>query len=290
MTRSYERLPIEVFGRHLITTGDLDPVYIAVDRMDWDDSDHRARWLIAYWCLYHCGTASYLSQFTGNEFWDKLMVAAVNESPAPTGGRWDRGSERRHWRGQQAINSCAELAERYNSTPEAMVDYIGGPNVDTSFAAVNERAQKHRGFGPWISFKIGDMLDRLGIQKINFQNADVFMFKDPAVAAKMLFAQKQGMDPQAVREGRIQVKDEVIPEVVKYLEGEFKDLLAPPIADRPVGLQEVETVLCKWKSHLNGHYPLFNDTEEIREGLTEWKGSSKTAELMLEAMPTVGHD
>ena len=30
MSRNYPRLDIETFGRHLITTGDLDPIYTAL--------------------------------------------------------------------------------------------------------------------------------------------------------------------------------------------------------------------------------------------------------------------
>src|SRR5690606_28721140 len=117
------RLEIEEFGRRLITTGDLDPVYIALHGAKLDDPVLH-RWLIAYWCLYHCGVASYLSEFEGVRFWQELHRAARNEEPAPTGERWPRGSERRHWRGQQAIKSCGELWGRYGDEPEAMVDTI----------------------------------------------------------------------------------------------------------------------------------------------------------------------
>ena len=40
---------------------------------------------------------------------------------------------------------------------------------------------------------------------------------------------------------------------VGYLTHEFRDLPAPPGWDRPVALNEIETVLCKWKAHINGH-------------------------------------
>ena len=34
MSRNYPRLDIESFGRHLITSGDLDPIYTALVRAD----------------------------------------------------------------------------------------------------------------------------------------------------------------------------------------------------------------------------------------------------------------
>ena len=61
-------------------------------------------------------------------------------------------------------------------------------------------------------------------------------------------------------------------------------LLGPPLYDRPIGLQEVETVLCKWKSHLNGHYPLYNDTDEINHGMINWLPGNEVAEQFYKNM------
>ncbi|MCK5639904.1 MAG: hypothetical protein KAJ19_03875 [Gammaproteobacteria bacterium] len=283
MSRNYERLEIEEFGRHLITTGDLDPVYIALPKAI-PDVKQMQRWLIAYWCLYHCGTASYLSEFEGREFWHSLVEAAKNDKPAPTGGRWTRGSERRHWRGKQAIDSALSLMERHFK-PEDMVDYIMHSTPDTSlrtpYTEIAERTKEHRAFGPWISFKVADMAERILKVPVDFSEAEIFMFKDPVKAALMLWRKRHNLPDNAEPKNQA----EVIHKVVVHLTETFSDLTAPPLGDRPVGLQEVETCLCKWKSHMNGHYPLFNDIDEINEGLSEWAGVSKTAQEMLKAMP-----
>lgn len=291
MSRDYERISIEKFGRHLITTGDLDPIYIAASKMDWTAAQ-RNRFLVAYWCMYHAGVACFLSELEGMDFWAMLHRAAVNEiGPASsnysTDERWPRGHERRHWRGMQAVASYKELMDRYGQNPEEMVEYIGMTDLPQAgpipFAVINERAQEHRGFGPWISFKIGDMLDRLGIMPIDFTEGEIFIFKDPAKAAERLYRERAGIGEN------VQVKMHVvIPEIVKYLIHEFRDLKAPPINDRPIGLQEVETVLCKWKSMMNGHYRPYNDINEISDGLSPWTESSETARLFLENMPTGG--
>lgn len=287
MRRSYPRLSIEDFGRHLLSTGDLDPVYIGVTRTSWDDAAHRDRWLVAYWCLYHCGAASAISEHSGAEFWQMLGHAAENVlSPSSLLGlpselqRWPRGHERRHWRGRQALASLQDLRGRYGDRPEGMVEAIAeAANKDSRFKNVSDFVQIHKGFGPWMSFKIGDMLDRLEIQRVDFTNADVFMFTDPVKAAELLYREREQLLPS------VTVRTEaIIPGVVAYLVGEFKDFLAPPSMDRPVGLQEVETVLCKWKSHKNGHYPLFNDIDEIQSGLAAWSGI-ETARALAHAMP-----
>lgn len=266
-SRDYERLAIEPFGRQLITSGDLDPVYIALRGVDWS-TPQRNRWLIAYWCFYHCGLSSFASEQEGREFWDILATAAVNDTEAPVGGRWPRGHERRHARGHQGINMVVGLESQYGLSPEDMVHYICLENatLPMPFKELTDRVQEHVLFGPWISFKIADMVDRvLGIP-VSFEHAHVFMFKDPVKAALMLWRQRMGLEENA------RPKDQagVILEIVKYLIHEFEDLRAPPLYDRPIGLQEVETVLCKWKSHVNGHYPLFNDIDEIAEGLEGW--------------------
>lgn len=292
--RAYERLDIYAFGEHLLSTGDLDPVYIALDKMEWADEAHLFRWLIAYWCFYHCGAASYISEAQGKEFWERMMVAAKNETPAPDGGRWPRGSERRHFRGEAAVKAVKQLWGRYFDKPEEMVARIAvqaetvvGLNTTMArpYAEVADRAKALPLFGPWISFKVCDMLDRLGIVPVDFDQAAVFMFADPVKAALIFWRRKMGLIDSA------KPKDEqlVINGVVEHLTDHFKAHTAPPRHERPVGLQEIETILCKWKSHLNGHYPLFNDIDEIREGLAGWAPHCETARAMLYAMPEGSH-
>lgn len=279
--RNYERLPIEQFGKQLLITGDLDPVYIALKLVDWDE-DQVKRWLVAYWCLYHCGTASYLSAWSGDVFFTKLAIAAHNTVKAPTGGRWDRGAERRHWRGQQAVSSCEELTKRYGNKPEDMVNYImeGAPD----FLGISNRVQEHRGFGNWIGFKVADMVDRVLLEKVDFTEAAVFMFKDPTEAALKLWRLREKL-PDNTRPKDKKMEHQIIHRVVGHLETAFAGMTAPPAHDRPVELQEIETILCKWKSHLNGHYPLFNDIVEISIGVSKWKGCSPAANQFLNAMP-----
>lgn len=298
-SRNYNRLPIETFGRILITSGDLDPIYTALTRAQsvGDFSPEQVkRWMVAYWCFYSAGVASFISQHEGLEFWRWMRIAAINEEPTPVGGRWARGHERRHYRAAIAINSVKELTERYNIRPERMVELIAVRSTDPGqpfqgalgvpaslpFSVVSARAQTHSGFGPWIGFKVADMVDRvLGIP-VDFDNAAVFMFKDPEKAAMMLWEQREGHKyPPNVRPKREAILNAVASHLIKT----FSDLQAPPRLDRPINIQEVETVLCKWKSHMNGHYPLDNDIREINEGLRPWLGYSPAASAFFAHMP-----
>jgi hypothetical protein len=283
--RNYDRLDIQTFGTHLLESGDLDPVYIALTKMEWPNEGQMSRWLIAYWCLYHCGAASYLSERPGPEFWKGLMAAAKNDEAAPAGGRWPRGHERRHFRGAAATTAVKKLWGKYLERPEQLVDDLMAPHQTLTgkmpFEVVSKRAQELPLFGPWISFKICDMLDRVLEFPVDFAEADVFMFTDPVKAALMLWREKMGFAED------VKPKDQgmVIREVVNHLRGVFKDHKAPPSRDRPVDLQEIETILCKWKSHRNGHYPLNNDIDEIASGLEPWAVVSDVALEMQHAMP-----
>lgn len=285
--RKYERLAIEHFGSHLLATGDLDPIYIALPKV----FDHPAgsipqlkRWLVAYWCFYHAGQACYISEAQGPEFWDRFRACAKNEVLSPIGERWQRGHERRHFRGEAASKATRIMAGKYLEDPERLVDdIVGTPGLPNNipFKTVAERAQQLPLFGPWISFKVGDMIDRVLGVTVDFDNDAVFMFKDPTEAALRLWRLKAGLNESAQPKD----KGKAIQDVVNYLTDYFRGCAAPPRMDRPVGLQEVETILCKWKSHQNGHYPLNNDIDEIRNGVEPWTKVSGAAVDFLAAMP-----
>lgn len=290
--QSYTRLSIEDFGTILLDTGDLDPIYIALNRMEMSE-DKLSRWLVAYWCLYHAGAASWLSERKGPMFWTWLRAAAENlpnkDMPNPLGweARWPRAKERRHWRGENAIKCVDNLETRYPGGAEEMVQYIaptapmGIPIAGAlPYKYIAQRVQEHVAFGPWIAYKVADMLERCAGIDIAFSQSDA-MYDDPRQAALMLWRQRAGVAPD------VRVKDEAgaVSQVVSHLLNRFKDQDAPPGGGRSVGYQEVETILCKWKSHMNGHYPLYNDLHEIRDGATPWATTCSTAAEFLHHLP-----
>lgn len=276
--KTYPRLTIEEFGRHLLDTNELDPMYVALARVPFD-GDYMKRWLLAYWCFYEAGPVCYLAEHEGGTFWDAMDVAVRNEQPAPVGGRWPRASERRHFRGEQAITAVAKLRERYGDRPEGMVEYVAGDGGP--FAALAKRAKSHYKFGDWIAFKCGDMVERVLGVPVDFSEADVFMFDSPRESALMVAREKFGLLAVTSEADRRTANRMV----VEHLVNEFRGYTAPPHGDRTVGLQEVETVLCKYKSHVNGHYPLYNDIDAINAGIAPWVAVSEAAAALAAAMP-----
>lgn len=289
--RNYDRLPIEEFGHRLLSSGDLDPVYVALHNLrniDAISGDQLCRWLLAYILCYHVGASCWLSEKTGHDFFYCLRNAAENTLAAPTGGRWPRSHERRHWRGQFAVDVVNKLDARFGNHPEGFIldlidrDQLEADNPEPiSFSEFSKRVKAHHGFGAWATFKLADLVDRLNIQPIDFAYDDVVIYKDPVEAAERLFRQRNGLDENA------NVKPHAVRGVFDYLIEYYKHEKAPPMEDRPIGLQEVETILCKWKSHQNGRYPVLNDILEIKEGLAVWTEHSLTAKAFSMTMPQI---
>jgi hypothetical protein len=73
---------IHDFGNDLIFSKDLDPVYPMLVQANLPEPQLHS-WLIAYWCYYHVGVASYLSEFDGDAYWSRMAEAAANQTRTP---------------------------------------------------------------------------------------------------------------------------------------------------------------------------------------------------------------
>lgn len=273
-------MAIEEFGEQLLLTNDLDPVYVALKSNYFQDHpDVLHRWLLAYWCFYHVGVASWMADRTEKDFWEGMEVAARNQTPSPLGHQilWPRGAERRHFRGAAAIESVSRLKEKFPH-PEKAVKWLCenarslsyyGVNEPVTFSNISKLVQSWTGFGPWIAFKVADMMDRVLRVEIRFDQNPVVLYDPPREALKTVADQRE----------------ESIELTLLYLTSYFSTHLAPPSLDRWCGVQEVETILCKWKSHQNGRYQIGHDIRELREGAGFWVKYSETARAFLDGMP-----
>jgi len=278
-----DKLGIVEFGRQTIQSGDLDPLYIALNRAEMKRSQ-LAKWMVAYWCLYHAGAASWLSEQYDAQFWGFIKQAAANDlGTSPVGKLWPRGKERRHWRGEAAVTSAQHMFGRFNDAG-TMLNFVINEEPDklnpngASPTNLMRRVQTITGFGPWIAFKVADMVDAADLRNLDFSQAAVFMFEQPQEAALAVWRQQLGLPDTARPRDQAAARDGV----VTYLLEQFADLQCPHKPSRGIRLQEVETVLCKWKSHVNGHYPIGNDIREIGDGLEPWTAESQTASRLLD--------
>ncbi len=254
------------FGAELLKTRDLDPVYVVLYESKDDMGDNFFPWLVAYWCFYHMGTASWIVD--QSDYWKAMETAAGSKL-------YSRGTERRHFRGENAAKSVGWLRE-YGL--ETIQDELGRLSYECGHAGglplreVMDFVEEWVGFGPWIAFKVADMLDRLQLVKIRFRPEDVFsMFDAPREGAMKVVERYCNCQPEA-------------PEMwaYDYLIDGLGHYKAPPLYDRQINIQEVETILCKWKSHLNGHYEPGKDVEEVHKALLQCS-KNKTAKLLLAA-------
>lgn len=242
------------FGGELIRTLDLDPVYVALKALPLGV---RFRAVVAYSCLYHLGAAAYLAQWGGRDFWNQLYIAADNRDHS-----WPRGTERRHWRGEAARTAARWFGREYaDGEPDTVIYrwYNGAEN--TTFSAISREIRKAPSFGPWIAFKVADLMERTLHFKIDFSDCQLAMYDEPQRCVALITYGNQ--------EARITESD--INNVVERLRVAITKQYpkAPPAFDRPINIQEIETVLCKYKSHVNGHYPIGKDTREVIHALSE---------------------
>lgn len=285
------------FGDALLRTRDLDPVYVAIHGAGLS-GPQLPQLLTAYWCFYSLGAAAYISEAkTPKEFWKRMMAAAINETAPPPkpGERWPRAAERRHFRGAQAVSSVAGLAARYGKGAEQFVSYLYRPfdNTGSTFNGVAARAREHRGFGEWIAFKIADMGERVLGFDVDFTDCHLGIYKDPRQGAALSYylrfsaaaawpvagEEDYSQEPWKFPVSDVQLKQEVDRLVAFWRGRKFK---APPSGDRLVNVQEIETILCKYKSYYKGHYHVGKDIDEVRHGLERW---GDTAQQLAKALP-----
>lgn len=277
------KMSVTAFGDALLETRDLDPAYVGLVASDLPEPQ-LCRWLLAYWCFYHCGAASWLSEQEGDDYWNWMGVAARNENrtiPEEVHGRcgrivrWPRAAERRHFRGQKCVDAVEWL--RHNCpgdpvngwSPENWVRLLStSPLTDKSLMSV---VQDWPMFGPWIAFKVADMMERCYGAKVSFAPDLCLMYDEPRRALAILEEHHMLQDSRASKA-----------DWYNALSRYFSARRAPPALDRPCGPQEVETILCKWKSHVNGHYHIGKDIHDHREALLYW---GPTAMKMRHAMP-----
>jgi hypothetical protein len=232
------------FGDDLLTTYDLDPLYPMLVYAELDDKT-MSRWLLAYWCYYSAGTASFITE---QKNFYKAMRMCIDRG-------YPRGHERRHFRGDAAVRGINGL-QAFGS-PEKVVEYmINGK----TFQEIARSVQSFPQFGPWIAWKVADMTERILQRPVDFSDAELGVYRDPVKGAALIWYGDQRHD----------IELDALHKTVELSLDMFGHHMAPPYLDRPVNIQEIETILCKYKSHYNGHYPMGNDSYEIAHGLKGW--------------------
>jgi hypothetical protein len=251
------------FGNALLETEDLDPLYCTLTRAQIPQ-DMLKRWLLSYFCFYHAGVCSYIAEQPRDDFYSLLLQGIAD--------KWPHGAERRHFRGQAAVDAITGLKQF--GEPEKVVDYM--TQHDTAHD-IMKHVQTFYLFGPWISWKVSDMAERVLELPVSFDDTSLFMYRDPVMGAALWFKGDKNA----------KVSEDEVSCVVEEWQSVFGGYKAPPTYDRQVNIQEIETVLCKWKSNAGGSYPLGKDSKEIYHGLDGW---GDLAEELRKYVPSASGD
>lgn len=185
---------------------------------------------------------------------------------------YPRSSERRHFRGDNARKSVEYLEGR---GVEYLFDSLVRRNPTTARAMI-ELVQTWVGFGPWIAFKVADMLERLELRRVIFCGVEALMFDSPRKGAE-LYCDYMGLETDNPCQMALDSLRSKLP------------LFAPPRHERLVNSQEIETVLCKWKSHCGGHYQVGDDIQHLKKALDKFDDplSVKLSNIGEKLWPTV---
>jgi len=238
------------FGKQLLDLNDLDPVYVVANLLLLEE-DTLHRFLLAYSMFYHVGFAAQAAEHSGEDFWE-FVSYRLDSHP--------RGRERRHFRGGAARTSIRYLSQSY-PTPEEAVWYWIGDRKPRTFQGISNRVQEAPSYGPWIAWKLVDMIDRCCGIPVELEGTEINMFRSPRDGAGYLAT--GDLEPSAsYTEALVHVQN-----AVSVLVSGFQHRSAPPLYDRPYGVLEAETVLCKWFSSVKGHYQLGEDVEFVTSSL-----------------------
>lgn len=239
------------FGADMFNTHDLDPVYSMLALTTTMSDDMLKRWLLAYWCYYSAGVASKVAEAGSDKFYDMMWKGSGLDG----NDKWPRGMERRYFYGQQAANLLNGL-EDYGS-PENIVDVM---TCHTDFLDISNNVKSFTGFGPWMGWKIADMAERVLCYDVDFSNSEIGIYKDPVQGAAFI----------AYGDKHYDISLDELHDVCADMERQYSGYMAPPHMDRPINIQEVETVLCKYKAHCYGFYPYGCDSYHMLDALDGW--------------------
>lgn len=268
------------FGEELFASHDLDPVYVALQRSNLGRGQ-LAHWLVAYWLFYSVGFACYASEQPSSRFWRLMLLAATNATLTPFGARWPRGAERRHFRGRAAEVAVNQLHQRYPE-PEMMLEWITSGPMDA--ASVVTRATDHPMFGPWVGFKIADMIDAVWEPgSVTQDDIGLFLYDSPRKAIDICY--KEGALSQLPTP-----KMDRYEYALSWLGLQLKHCRIPHKPQAAPDWFSLETVWCKYGSHAHGYYPLGKDTRELHHGVRFWIPYSVTAKRFASGLPPLASD
>ena len=229
------------FAEHTVLTGDLDPMYDMIYKLD---EGERERYALHFFMFYDAGEAAKAMYATDeNTFWEYVQ---------DTYDTTKRGTERRHFRGDKGRDAIYRMKRHGN--PIQFWDRMHAPTLKELTWRVVTRFKGCQ-IGPYFIWKAMDLLDRCLERpvQINMEAVLKGMPDEPRKCADTVFP---GWTlTQAVQE------------VTKAIE----HLPAAGARNRLCGYPEAETILCMIKGYfVTGTHTLGDDVDEKHEQMKDF--------------------
>ena len=233
------------YARAVVRVDDLDPTYGFMNKARKLKGDAWANRMVTHLLLFYDlgGAVRCAENSTEDDFWNYVTHGYH---------LFNRGTERRHSRGELGKKYIANLRDR--GTPSEIMEKLYGPTYTELYRNVLADFDGC-GFGPYFIWKIMDIQDRCLGRPISLSLAEAckYMPDQPRKCAGATFPQLCLED--AIRE----VTDAV------------EDLPAPGCETRGCGYSEAETILCTIHSFFNTKtYSIGDDVHKRHKQLKEF--------------------
>ena len=240
------------FAKTLFKMEDADPGYMMLARANIP-TEQKQRFMTGWVTFYNPGIAAAASEKEGAAFWQYLLD---NYKTAK------RASERRHFRGAQGMTALNGWRRQFKD-PALMTTWMQGKD----YFEVARQGKAVARVGAYFVWKYADVQERVFRIPCHFPpEAAKYSPKVPQQGAKLI-------DPKAT-------VLETYDMIADYLNG--LGYKSPPWYDRPLNMQEAETVCCVFKQYKHGKWAPGTRTAKATNSLLATP--SDTAEIMLKAL------
>lgn len=221
------------FAEVTIKTNDLDPMYEVIYQLNkTKDRTWTGNFIMTFLLYYNAGEAAHIADNMDDpkRYWEVMQWMAKSDPQA-----MKRGTERRHFRGENERKALEKLASFGMEPWELLVDMYSGftgnwttPTYDQFYKYMTSKYAGTQ-FGPYFIWKLYDIFNVcLGMPiSLSFAEAGKYMPDEPRKAAEHFFP--------TFEHGLFQV--------LRHIE-QFDH---PVVPGRKCGLAEAETVLCMMK-------------------------------------------